>query len=183
FVFRGRGLVAPTLSEVLRRFPTTRLNLEMKEFTPDLAAKLCHLLAGGAATDRALVASFGHEAMSAFRQACPEVATSATMREGLSLYVLSQMRLASLYRSPASALQIPENFGGRTALEPRLIELAGALNLQVQVWTVNEEADMRRLLDMGVQGILTDYPDRLLRVMGRQRAVAEPRLEGAVVAR
>ncbi|MCP5118721.1 MAG: glycerophosphodiester phosphodiesterase, partial [bacterium] len=50
FVFRGRGLVAPTLEEVLRRFPKTRLNLEMKEFTPDLAVKLCHLLAGGAAT-------------------------------------------------------------------------------------------------------------------------------------
>ena len=40
-------------------------------------------------------------------------------------------------------------------------------NVKVQVWTINKEADMKRLLDMGVQGIMTDYPDRLLRVMGR----------------
>lgn len=167
YPLRGQGLVAPTLAEVLSRFGKVRLNLEMKEFTPDLAAKLCRLINENAAADRVLIASFGQDAMSAFRRNCPSVATSATMREGLILYQLNRMGLASLYRGPAVALQIPETLRNRTVLDPQLLELAEEYNLKVQVWTVNEEAAMKRLLDMGVQGILTDYPDRLLRLMGR----------------
>ncbi len=167
FPFRGRGLVVPALEEVLSRFGRARLNLEMKEFTADLAAELCRLLKESAATGRVLVASFGHDAMSAFRRDCPSVATSATMREAATLYALNRLHLASLFQSPAVALQIPETFGERKVLEPQLLKLAGAFNVKVEVWTVNHEADMKRLLDMGVQGILTDYPDRLLRLMGR----------------
>ena len=158
----GQGLTVPTLEEVLSRFSTARLILEMKEFTPALAAELCGVLTRREAKERVLIASFGHDSMSAFREACPTVATSTTMREGLLLYPLYRMRLASLYRSPAVALQIREEY-----VEPRLLELADAFNLKVQVWTINKEADMKRLLDMGVQGIMTGYPDRLLRVMGR----------------
>ena len=121
----------------------------------------------GGATERVLVASFDHDSMRAFRQECPTVATSATLREGLLLYQLIRMRLASLYRSPAVALQIPEKIGERRVLEPRLLKLADAFNVKVQVWTINEEADMKRLLDMSVQGIMTDYPDQLLQLMGR----------------
>ena len=167
FPHRGAGLTVPTLEEVLSMFSTARLILEMKDFTPKLAASLCGILDEGGATDRVLVASFGHDSMLAFRKNCPTVATSATMREGLLLYQLNRMRLASLYRSPALALQIPEKLGERRVLEPRLLDLADAFNVKVQVWTVNEEADMERLLDMGIHGIMTDYPDRLLRLMGR----------------
>ena len=167
FPHRGRGLTVPTLEEVLSQFSTARLIVEMKEFTPELVARLCRILEAGGATERVLVASFDHDSMRAFRQECPTVATSATLREGLLLYQLIRMRLASLYRSPAVALQIPEKIGERRVLEPRLLELADAFNVKVQVWTINEEADMKRLLDMSVQGIMTDYPDQLLQLMGR----------------
>lgn len=167
FPYRGRGITVPALEEVLSRLETARLNMEMKAFTPEQAEKLCRLLQENTATHRVLVASFSHDAMAAFRRHCPSVATSATWREGMTLYQLSRLRLESLYRSPAVALQAPERFGRQNVLEPRLLDLAGAFNLRIQVWTVNEEADMKRLLDMGVQGILTDYPDRLLRLLGR----------------
>jgi len=167
FPFRGQGLTVPTLEAVLSRFPKARLNVEMKGFSPELAAKLCQVLRENQATGRVLVASFSHDAMSAFREQCPSVATSATAREALMLYQLNRFHLARLYRGPALALQIPETLSGRNVLDPALLELAGALNVKVEVLTVNEEADMKRLLDMGVQGILTDYPDRLLRLLGR----------------
>lgn len=172
FPYRGRDLSVPTLVEVLERFESSRLVLEMKEFTFDGALQLCAIVSQHRAGDRVLVASFSHDAMRAFRRQCPDVATSATLREGLLLYQLNRMRIASLYRSPAVALQIPEALGERRVLEPRLVALADELNVNIQVWTINEEADMKRLLDMGVQGIMTDYPDRLLRLMGRQRAAA-----------
>ena len=170
FTHRGRGLTVPTLEEVLRRFETARMILEMKQFTPELAVKLCRILEDEGASDRALVASFGHDPMRAFRAECPTVATSATLREGLLLYQLNRMGLASAFRSPAVALQIPEAIGERRVLEPELLELADVFNVKVQVWTINDEDDMKRLLDMGVHGIMTDHPDRLLKLMGRARS-------------
>jgi glycerophosphoryl diester phosphodiesterase len=113
------------------------------------------------------VASFDHEPMLAFREACPEVATSATMREGLAFYNLDRLGLQSLFRSPAVAFEFPEYFRDIHVVEPRLLEIARSFNVRVQVWTVNEEPDLARMLSMGVDGIVTDYPDRLLRLMGR----------------
>jgi glycerophosphoryl diester phosphodiesterase len=165
--YRGQGLVVPTLLEVLGRFPESRLNLEMKEFDPDLARALCVILRNNGFADRALVASFDHEPMAAFRDACPEIATSATLREGLAFYQLDRFRLGSLFRSPALAFQFPEYFGEIHVVRPRFLEAARSFNVRVQVWTVNDEKDLARMLAMGVDGIVTDYPDRLLRLMGR----------------
>jgi glycerophosphoryl diester phosphodiesterase len=165
--YRGQGLQVPTLLEVLDRFPESRLNLEMKEFDSELAEKLCSTLLERGFAGRVLVASFDHEPMVAFRAACPSIATSATLREGLLFYQLDRLRLSSLYRSPAVAFQFPEYFGKLQVIQPSFLEVARSYNLRVQVWTVNEERDLARMLAMGVDGILTDYPDRLLRLMGR----------------
>lgn len=167
FPFRGQGLEIPLLEEVLARFPSVRLNLEMKEFTDELANRFCDELRRFRVTNRVLVASFGHEPMVAFRRRCPEVATSATLREGLLFYQLNRLHLGSVYRSPAVAFEFPEYFGDIHVVRPAFMELARKFNVRVQVWTVNEDADLSRMLAMGVDGIVTDYPNRLLRLMGR----------------
>jgi glycerophosphoryl diester phosphodiesterase len=56
---------------------------------------------------------------------------------------------------------------GALTVTDRYVRVAHGRNLDVHVWTVNEPADMRRLIDMGVDGLITDYPDRLLAVLGR----------------
>jgi glycerophosphoryl diester phosphodiesterase len=167
FPYRGQGLTVPLLEEVLAGFSDARLNVEMKEFTPDLAGKLCRLINQADASKRVLVASFDHDVMLAFRNACPAVATSATLREAVLFYQLARTGLISLYRGPAVALQVTETLRGRRIIDRRLLKTAREMNIHVEVWTVNDEAVMKRLLDLGVHGILTDYPDRLLRVMGR----------------
>jgi glycerophosphoryl diester phosphodiesterase len=164
---RGRGITVPALADVLLAFPEARLNLEMKEFDPEQALRLCGVLRRFHAAERVLVSSFGHPPMAAFRGACPEVATGATRRETIAFSVLNRLRLGSLYHSPAVALQVPQTFRGRRVVTPELLSLARDVNLWVEVWTVNEEADMRRLLAMGVQAVLTDHPDRLLALLGR----------------
>jgi len=165
--YRGQGLVVPTLLEILGRLPESRLNLEMKEFDPELARTLCTTLRKKGFAKRVLVASFDHEPMVAFRGACPEIATSATLREGLVFYQLDRLGLGSLYRSPAVAFEFPEYFGEIHVIRPSFLEAARSFNVRVQVWTVNEDKDLARMLAMGVDGIVTDYPDRLLRLMGR----------------
>ncbi len=67
-------------------------------------------------------------------------------------------------RVPYRAFQVPERSGRLTVVSPRFIRLAHAAGLVVQVWTVNEEADMRRLLDWGVDGLITDRPDLAVRI-------------------
>jgi glycerophosphoryl diester phosphodiesterase len=178
FAYRGAGVTVPRLQDVLSRFGSMRLNVEMKA---GIGAGLCALLQDEGATSRVLVASFDHRTMAPFREGCPSVATSATMREAAAFYQLNRMRLLSLYRSPAVALQVPEFIRGRRVVDADFLDSAAAVNLQVEIWTVNEVADMKRLLDMGVQGILTDYPDRLLRLMGRLSANYDNSHESAAV--
>ena len=68
------------------------------------------------------------------------------------------------YRPPAAALQIPEDYQGMPILTPEMLDAAHDLQLEVHVWTVNDAADMRRLLDMGVDGVMSDFPLTLLEV-------------------
>jgi glycerophosphoryl diester phosphodiesterase len=74
------------------------------------------------------------------------------------------------------AFQVPEMAGNTRVVSPRFIELAHRAGLLVQVWTVNEEADMQRLADWGVDGLITDRPDRALRLWP---ATATPPAVGA----
>jgi glycerophosphoryl diester phosphodiesterase len=81
------------------------------------------------------------------------LATSAANSDGLR-------RIPSL-----QALQVPEHMLGRKVLTRELIESAHALNLQVHAWTINDEESMKRLIELGVDGIITDYPDRLMALL------------------
>jgi len=167
--FRGTGLTVPSFESVLRQFPHIRLNAEMKDFTLDQAPGLCGVLRQFHAVDGVLVSAFDQAAMTAFREACPEVATGATRREAIVFYCLNRVRLGRMFRSPAAAMQLPPTFHGRAVITPRLLESARESNRPVQVWTVNDEEDMRRFLSLDVQAILTDRPSRLLALMGRSR--------------
>lgn len=177
--YRGHGVRVPLLAEVLERFEDARFNLEMKSFTVEDATRFCEQLKRSGATERTLVASFTHEPMERFRRDCPAVATSATSREGYRFYLLHKLGLESLFDSPATALQVPEVapfpfIGPLNVVSPSMLEVATKMNVRVQVWTVNEEAAMRRLLGLYVHAILTDRPDRLLRILGSSRASDEP---------
>jgi glycerophosphoryl diester phosphodiesterase len=140
----------------------------MKDFTRPQAAKLCAAIQSRGAADRVLVASMGHSALSAFRTNCPAVATSVSLPEGLILYALYRLHVSSLYRGPAAAIQGPRNLGRTSVVQPGLLWLTQDFNLKFQVWTVNEPAEMKRLIALGVHGIMTDYPDRLLETLGRK---------------
>jgi glycerophosphoryl diester phosphodiesterase len=166
--FAGRGIRVPAFGEVLRHFPDIRFNVEMKEFTTDQARALCALLRGHDSTGRVLVSSFPHEPMEAFREACPEVPTGATRREVVVFDLLHRAGLGRVFRSPALTLQVPLRFRGREVLTPTLVERARASRRPVQAWIVNDEAEMTRCLDLGVQAIITDRPDRLLALLRRR---------------
>ncbi len=173
FHYRGQGATIPTLAEVLAGFPEMAVNIELKQDDADAARALCEQLREGGDTQRVMVASFHSVPMNAFRDACPEVATSATRQEVTLFYVLARARLAAIYSPPFQAVQVPVAQGGLTVVMPRFIEAAHSRNLRVQVWTINDAAEMERLLGLGADGIITDRPDRALQVMGRDYDTAQ----------
>lgn len=167
FPFRGAGLTVPTLEEVLEAFPTTALNLEMKSPAgPPIADALAAILRLYQAEDRVLVASFDAEILGRFRELMPGVPTSLAENEVRTFYFLQRAFLDRWYRSPGVAMQVPERAGGIHVVTGSFIAAARRLGLRVHVWTVNDPGDMRRLVDLGVDGIITAYPDRLAAVLG-----------------
>jgi glycerophosphoryl diester phosphodiesterase len=167
FPFRGRGLTVPTLREVFERLPRMRFNVEPKDESAAAVKELCRVLRAGEMEERVVVGSFRQSVIDEFRRECPGVATSASPAEASKFLALYQAGLAASYSPPMQALQIPESAGGVRVLTRGFVEAAHERNLQVHAWTINSESDMRRLLAAGVDGIMTDYPDRLLAVLGR----------------
>jgi glycerophosphoryl diester phosphodiesterase len=166
FPYRGKGLQVPTLEEVLKRHARSRMVIEMKVRTPDFAKSLCRLARDAGMAQRVLVASFDHATLAAFRLACPEVATSMSQREAQVFWLLARLRLAAAASLDAVALQVPERFAGVEVLMPALMKAARGRNLRVHAWTVNDDETMRRLIALGVDGVMTDRPDRLLALSG-----------------
>lgn len=167
YPYRGMGLTIPTLEAVFTAFPNIPLNVEIKQREPSIVANLCALIREHNRQDSILIASFHPETMLDFRRQCPEIATSATEPEIRPFFVLNRLFLDAVYRPPAEAFQVPEQSGGLHVVTERFIRGAHRHNVQVHVWTVDETEDMERLLRLGVDGIITDRPDRLLTLLGR----------------
>ncbi len=173
--FRGQGIQVPTLEEVFQAFPDVRLNLEIKSPSPDFATALCRAIGEFDREESVLIASVHQEVMDTFRADCPEVATAATFKETFWFVVLNRLFLGTLYRPSAEAFQVPPRAGDVEVLTLRFVRTAKRLNLRVQVWTVDDPDDIEGLLAMGVDGIMTDYPDRLLELLNPKPVPPERR--------
>ena len=149
------------LEELLEALPDQRVNLDLKE--PAAIAPLADALARTGAQDRVCLTSFSTVRLQAARRALPGVATAAGPREVLAALAASRGR-GGHPRRPAR-LQVPERVFGRRLLDRRFLDSAQSAGLPVDVWTVNERADMERLLDWGVDGLMTDRPALLREVM------------------
>jgi glycerophosphoryl diester phosphodiesterase len=166
YPYRGQGITVPALEEVFAAFPAQPMNVEIKQAEPSIAAPLCRTIREFGMAHRVLVASFHDQVMEEFRHECPEVATSASENEVVVLFVVSNTFLGATYSPTSQSVQVPEHRSGLHVLTPSLVDTAHSRNIQVHAWTINEVGDMQRILDLGVDGIITDYPDRLLELLG-----------------
>ena len=167
YPLRGKGLTVPTLAEAFTALPTIRMNIEIKESNPEVIAPLCNRIRNFKKTNQVMIASFDVSQLNRLRSQCPEVATSVGAREAFVFYGVQWAHLENIYSPPAQALQVPERYGRYQVITPRFLEAAHARNMRVHVWTVNEPQPMQRLLKLGVDGIMTDYPEMLLQVLKR----------------
>lgn len=148
----------PTLRDVLARYPRTRIIIELKESSVALASAVVIEVQRAAAGEHVCLGSFSVAALRAARAAAPGVATSAGRFEVRMALYRSWLNL-SPGRVPYQAFQVPETSGRTRVVSPRFVKLAHESGLVVQVWTVDEPENIRRLLDWGVDGIISDRPD------------------------
>ncbi|MFR9792320.1 glycerophosphodiester phosphodiesterase [Streptomyces sp. MB22_4] len=153
----------PLFEELLETFPEVRWNVDIKA-EPALRP-LLDLIERTGAWDRVCVGSFSEaRVLRAQRLAGPRLATSFGTRGVLNLRLRSWGLPAAVRRS-AVAAQVPEAQSGVPVVDPRFVRAAHARGLQVHVWTINEPERVHRLLDLGVDGIMTDHIDMLRKVM------------------
>jgi len=172
--FRGQGLTIPTLEESLNRFRGVRFNLEIKaagQAAIDATLEVVARLERAALT---LLTAESGEGMRCLRRRLAErelrVAHGASKEDVLA--VIRSALDGSPPTTPAMALQIPLEFADRPLVTEALLDHAHAHGIQLHVWTINDEETMSSLLDLGVDGIITDYPDRLADLIERRRAGA-----------
>lgn len=154
----------PKLSDVLQRYRDAALIVELKEPAIRLASAVVDLICHHDAVDRVAVGSFHPAAVKTARHREPRIPTGASKPEiRLALYA-SYLGIAPFWASYRS-LQVPERSRGRRIVSRRLVRMAHAAGLVVQVWTINAEQDIRRLLGWGVDAIISDRPDLAARIV------------------
>jgi glycerophosphoryl diester phosphodiesterase len=164
--YRGRGVRVPTLGEVLKEFSGVAVNIEIKAGTPGIEEKVLGVLRGANALGRALVVSTPHDIVKRFRKVSGgHVSTGASRWEIGLFYISSRFRLERLVRPAYDALQVPLRHRGLPVVTPRFVRAAHARGVRVDAWTINQADEMRRLLDLGVDVIMTDRPGMLAEVL------------------
>jgi len=167
FPYRGQGVAIPTLRQVFERFPDTRINIDLKESTPDREARLWALIQEFAAEDRICAGCFTHAALVRFRRLTGgRVATSASPREVRGFVLAALSHTTNWWLRPAyDALQVPDTYGSVRIVSRTTVEAAHRLGVDVHVWTVDDRGQMEALLALGVDGLMTDRPDILADVL------------------
>lgn len=157
------------LTELLEEFPDTRFNLDLKE--PNAIDPFVTVVRRMNAWDRIVIGAFSQERLTrARRLGGPRLATSLSPQEVFRLWLAARGRGGRYRPPPGRCVQVPPSAGGRTIVEPRLLALAHGIGWQVHVWTIDSAAQMEELIDVGVDGLMTDRPT-LLRQVLRQRGL------------
>jgi glycerophosphoryl diester phosphodiesterase len=159
----GRRESIPTLSTLYDAFPDARFNIDVK--SDDALEATCAVVEAHGAVERTCLASFSQARLSRIRRRLPAVATSASTREVALMKLLPAFVLRVAGAPKGVCLQVPARHNGITVVTRRFVRRAHALNQQVHVWTINDAAEITRLLDLGVDGIITDRTDVLKNVL------------------
>jgi glycerophosphoryl diester phosphodiesterase len=152
------GQAPITLAEALDRWPEVRFNVDVK--SDDTVAPFLRAVSDADAWDRVCAAAFSTARLTRLRGlAGPRLATSMGPSE------VTRLALGAPDHSPACAAQVPHRARGVPLVTRRFVQRAHRRGVQVHVWTINDPAEMEALLDLGVDGLITDRPTALRQVL------------------
>ena len=154
----------PTMADLLEHFPRVRFNIDLK--AEPAVAGLADLVERTASHDRVCVGSFSEARLRAFRRRVSRPVATSYGPVGVGLSRFAPRALAeTVLRGRGDALQVPHRVRGVTIVTERFVARAHAAGRPVHVWTVDDRAQMNVLLDLGVDGLMTDRTDVLREVL------------------
>lgn len=162
----GPGFPVPTLTEALEALPQARFNIDIK--SPTVEAAAIAAIRAAHAADRVLIASFSDQRRRRVRAALPGALSSPGQTRIIALMLGSLLRFSPLARwavRDLDAVQIPIRHAGIPVLTRELLKQCHRVDVEVHIWTVNDPALMRQLLDYGVDGLITDRADLAAQVV------------------
>lgn len=164
----GQGEHVPGLREALLALPDAHWNIDLK--TDASVVPAVRAVVEAKATDRVLLTSFSERRRRQAAELVPGVATSASQSMVAKAIVAQRLGLAGRLRrilAPVVALQVPRRHRGVELVTARSVRAFQAAGVEVHVWTINDESEMRELLELGVDGIVTDRCDLALPLLPR----------------
>ncbi|MCI0436662.1 MAG: glycerophosphodiester phosphodiesterase [Gemmatimonadetes bacterium] len=174
YPFRGTGVTIPAIDDVLQALPDTRFTVEVK--TAAAQQDLFDAIERFAAADRIIAAGMYDVDRAEFARHSGAISAST---EQMRMWLIRHwLRLGRLSRLRADVAQVPEIVQGRRIVTQRMIRDLRNQGVAVHVWTVNSEADMRRLLEWGVDGLVTDRPDLAATILHTMTGRPLPRHAG-----
>ena len=161
----------PRLEDLLGTWPDVRVNIDPKHDAS--VTPLVEVLTRNAAFDRVCIGAFSDRRLARFRRLTQgRVCTSMGPREVARLRAASYGAPVGRFAAACACAQVPTHAARRTLVDRRFVDAAHRRGLQVHVWTINGADEMEELLDVGVDGIMTDSPAVLKEVLGRRQAWA-----------
>lgn len=163
YPFRGKGVQLCTLDEALKACPESRFNVDLKSQEPNIADVFAKIIRENDAVNRVCCASFHLKNLKRIRKIAPEILTSVTTME-----VIPRILLRPFYSNKPSKrkiiFQVPVSQGPIKVITPAFIKKWHRKDAAIMVWTINEEKDMKWLLNLGVDTICTDNPRLAIKV-------------------
>ena len=171
FSFRGQGVYIPTVEEVFAKYPDMRQLIEIKDTNNPalyeaIIEELWQLIVTYEMEDKVMIGSFDHEINERFAEVSwgkiPIGAGEQAVRSFVKMHV---PYLNGLAKSPFDSLQLPVEQEGHNLTTKNIIRSAQKRNISLYYWTINEEEEIRELILKGVDGIITDYPNRVQKIL------------------
>lgn len=169
YPYRGQGVRVPRLADLIAAQPDLPLNIEIKQADPPIVDATLDVLRRGGALERTLLAAEDDGIMAAIRAAAGDmVVTGMSVGDVLGFMDRWMRDDWSGYTPPGVALQVPPAHGDAEIVTASTVAAAHRVGLEVHVWTINDAAEIERLLDLGVDGIISDLPGLVATAVARR---------------
>ncbi len=175
YPYRGKGVTIPTVEEIFSATsdPDMLYIIEIKHTNDpalyeEIATKLWGIIEKFRLEERVIIASFDQNIIdTVLKISGRQALVSAGKREATKFVLTHKLFLNGLYRPGVDALHFPLKSSGFNLVDKKLIRGAQRRGMQIHYWTVNDPETMGKLLELGADGIMTDYPDRLMKLINK----------------
>lgn len=168
FPFRGKGHRIPRLAEVLTAFPNAFFNIELKREDVSITEAALRVIDAAKMRRRVLLASEHQARLDEIRAMAPGIPTSLGYQE-IGAFMQAMATRDPAYQPKGDALQIPPEHYSWKLATPESLAMAHRHGVEVHIWTLNDEPAIREMLELGVDGIMSDFPALALKVAAAPR--------------